>query len=544
MIKPICQSMVTRDGIRLDSDLYYPNSGGPWPALLMRQPYGRRLASTLVYGHPHWYAAQGYLVVIQDVRGRGSSQGEFDLFAHEVEDGEDCLNWVSQLPQCDGSVAMYGFSYQGMTQLYAAANHYPCLKTICPAMVAWDLYRDWGYENGAFCLQNNLGWALQLAADSAKRRGDGKTFHQLMSLAKSYDFSDLQPALPDRLGELAADSFYHQWISQAPESDYWQRRSPDKRWQIRAKTDIPVLQIGGWFDPHLRGNLRLYGALERCDIKQKMVVGPWGHFPWGSRVGGQNYGESAISAVDQLQLAWFDHFLKGQEPRFNQAKLELFDLGTKQWRYLADWPATSQSWFLQCSGLGTTQGSTLTPTAPNEKLTTGITDVWVHDPWRPVPSWGGHSGYPQGVKERSLVDDRSDVVTYTSEPLKERVTICGTPQILLMVASDRPSFDVAVSLSQVSNTGEVWALSHGYCTILEEQATLAIFLQAICATLSVGDRLRISLAGASFPAYGVNPGTGQEAVLANLVEQQIITLALVTNGTTQNHLQLPILLGE
>jgi putative CocE/NonD family hydrolase len=363
-----------------------------------------------------------------------------------------------------------------------------------------------------------------------------------MDLARNYDFCDPVPTIPDRLGELAPDSFYHQWISQPPEADYWQRRSPDKRWQIREKIDIPVLQIGGWFDPHLRGNWRLYAELDRFGIQQKMVVGPWGHFPWGSRAGGQNYGESAISGVDQLQLAWFDHFLKGEEPRFKPAKLELFDLGTKQWRYLTDWPSTTQSWFLQCSGLGTTQGSTLTAkTAGRTKLTEEISDVWVHDPWRPVASWGGHSGYPQGMRDRSSVDDRSDVATYTSEPLRESLTICGMPQIFLTVVSDRPSFDMAVSLSQVGGNGEVWAISHGYCTSLEQQGTLAIPLQAICVTLSIGDRLRISLAGASFPAYGVNPGTGQKAVFANLVDQQIITLALVTNGTTQNHLLLPIL---
>ncbi|MCT0254045.1 CocE/NonD family hydrolase [Synechocystis sp. CS-94] len=534
--------MVTRDGVRLDSDLYYPNSGGPWPALLMRQPYGRRLASTLVYAHPHWYASQGYLVVIQDVRGRGSSEGEFDLFAREVEDGKDCLDWVSQLPQCDGSVAMYGFSYQGMTQLYAAANHHPCLKTICPAMIAWDLYQDWAYENGAFCLQNNLGWALQLAADSAKHRRDGATFQQLMRLARSYDFSDVQPAIPDRLGELAPDSFYHQWISQPPEADYWQWRSPDKRWQIREKVDIPVLQIGGWFDPHLRGNLRLYQALKKHGIKQKLVVGPWGHFPWGSGAGEQNYGDSAISAMDRLQLAWFDHFLKGQGPHFDSASLELFDLGIKQWRYLTDWPSTQQSWFLQCSGLGTTQGSALTPEVPaQEKLTEVVNDVWVHDPWRPVTSFGGHSGYPQGMKERSQVDDRSDVVTYTSEPLTENLTICGVPKIFLTVESDRLSFDVAVSLAQVTNTGEVFALSHGYCTSCEQKANLEIFLQAICVTLSPGDRLRISLAGASFPAYAVNPGTGEKAIFTRLIDQQIITVALVNNGNVNNYLRLPTL---
>ena len=107
------RSMVTRDGVRLDADLHYPQGTKPLPALLMRQPYGRAIASTLVYAHPRWYATQGYLVVIQDVRGRGTSAGEFDLFAHEVEDGLDCLEWVARLPECDGTVGMYGFSYQG-----------------------------------------------------------------------------------------------------------------------------------------------------------------------------------------------------------------------------------------------------------------------------------------------------------------------------------------------------------------------------------------------------------------------------------------------
>ncbi|NEO67044.1 MAG: CocE/NonD family hydrolase, partial [Moorea sp. SIO4G2] len=108
--------MVTRDGVRLDADIYRPDSAGEFPILLMRQPYGRAIASTVVYAHPTWYAAQGYIVVIQDVRGRGTSEGKFDLFAHEVEDGFDSVNWAASLPGSTGDVGMYGFSYQGMTQ--------------------------------------------------------------------------------------------------------------------------------------------------------------------------------------------------------------------------------------------------------------------------------------------------------------------------------------------------------------------------------------------------------------------------------------------
>src|SRR4028119_816016 len=158
-------SMLTRNGVRLDADIYRPDSEGEFPVLLMRQPYGRAIASTVVYAHPIWYAAQGYIVVIQDVRGRGSSEGEFSLFATEVEDGEDTVNWAAELPGSTGTVGMYGFSYQGMTQLYAAAAKPPALKAIAPSMVGYDLYHDWAYEGGAFCYQLSLGWAIQLAAE-------------------------------------------------------------------------------------------------------------------------------------------------------------------------------------------------------------------------------------------------------------------------------------------------------------------------------------------------------------------------------------------
>ena len=181
-------SMQTRDGVRLDADIYRPQSSDKFPVLLMRQPYGRKIASTVVYAHPRWYAAHGYIVVIQDVRGRGTSQGEFKLFAHEIEDGFDTVNWVSQLPGSTGDVGMYGFSYQGMTQLYAAIAKPDSLKTLCPAMLAWDLYTDWAYEGGAFCLQANLEWAVQLAAETARLQGDIQAYNVLYAASRNLPF--------------------------------------------------------------------------------------------------------------------------------------------------------------------------------------------------------------------------------------------------------------------------------------------------------------------------------------------------------------------
>jgi len=185
-----------RDGINLTADIYRPKgTNTALPVLLMRLPYGRAIASTVTYAHPSWYANHGYIVVIQDVRGCGTSEGEFYPFRSEYEDGYDTVNWAATLPCSSGVVGMYGFSYQGMTQLYAAATQPPALKTLCPAMVGYDLYTDWAYEGGAFCLQTNLAWAIQLATETARLQKEDKAYKTLFSAYYAHysygNFSDL-----------------------------------------------------------------------------------------------------------------------------------------------------------------------------------------------------------------------------------------------------------------------------------------------------------------------------------------------------------------
>ena len=275
-------SMQTRDKVRLDADIYRPDTKEELPILLMRQPYGREIASTVVYAHPRWYAAQGYIVVIQDVRGRGTSEGKFDLFTYEVADGLDTINWVSQLPNSTGKVGMYGFSYQGMTQLYTAANQPECLKAIAPAMAAYDLYTDWAYENGAFCLFANLAWAIQLAGETARLKGDEAAYLKLRAASRNLPLNGSIPANPE-LMRLAPDSFYHQWLNNPdPDAEYWQR-SPK---YLLENVDLPMLHLGGWFDPYLRGTLNLYRAMiTQSKQPQHLLIGPWAHLPWGRKLG-------------------------------------------------------------------------------------------------------------------------------------------------------------------------------------------------------------------------------------------------------------------
>lgn len=560
-----CLSMYTRDGIRLDADVYYPDAAGEFPVLLMRQPYGRAIASTVVYAHPIWYAAQGYIVVIQDVRGRGTSAGDFKLFEHEIEDGYDAVEWAAQLPGSSGVVGMYGFSYQGMTQLYAAIAKPPALKAICPAMIGYDLYSDWAYENGAFCLQANLGWAIQLAAETARLKGDQEAFRLLALAAKNLPLCDAVPTRSGILHNLAPDSFYHDWLTHNEPAEYWQKLSP-KTYQ--EQLDLPMLHIGGWFDTFLRGTLNLYKAMAaRSAFPQHLIVGPWAHLPWSRKVGAVDFGPEANSPCDRLQIRWFDHFLKGERVGLlAQPPIQLFLMGVNEWRYFDSWNEASTIATLSSSGLASMdeqdgrleikaasaeqqaegrlrrelrrERSAEQRSVEREQRATGI-DVIVHDPWRPVPALGGHASFPTGPQERSTLDGRSDILTYTSAPLLEPLCLVGAVSVSMTCAADVPSFDLCAVLSEVRPNGTVYNFTQGYIHVKPGQETqpLTFLLQPTCISLPSGHRLRLSLSAACFPAYPVNAGTGEPVGEARLIDQQIIT---ITVEPIASYLHLPV----
>ena len=421
--------------MQLDADVYVPSGEGPFPVLLMRQPYGRAIASTLVYAHPRWYAAQGYIVVIQDVRGRGSSTGRFQLFAHEVEDGEDSVAWAAELPGSSGQVGMYGFSYQGMTQLYAAQNCPQALKAIAPAMTGYHLYADWAYENDAFCLQLGLTWAIQLAAETARIEGNKATYQTLLAAARHLPVDEPTPANPKVLS--AVESFFSDWVERSSADRYWQDLIPDL-----SQVSLPTFQVGGWFDPYLRGDMRLYREMcDRDSLSHQLWVGPWCHIPWSRNVGTVDFGAAAISPIDRLQVQWFDWILKGKAPSnessgisdqpelLETCSVNLFEMGRNQWRRWESWPyelgspTSAQVYFLQSTGLANIRedDGQLVRTPP---LVSQL-DTLVHDPWNPVPAVGGHSAIPAGSFERSAIDSRGDVLSYTTEPLLKEMSVVG-----------------------------------------------------------------------------------------------------------------------
>ena len=526
-------SMRTQDGTRLDADVWRPAGQGPWPVLLMRQPYGRAIASTVVYAHPAWYAAQGYLVVIQDVRGRGTSEGSFALWQHEAGDGADAVAWAAALPGSSGVVGMYGFSYQGMTQLFAASRRPPALKAIAPAMAAWDVRTDFAYEGGAFRLQQGFGWGCQLALETVRRTGDAAAIEAIHAASRSAPFATATPCQPPVAALLGEHGHYLSWLTQPAGSEYWARISPAT---VAGAVNIPALHIGGWYDSLLTGTLRSYAALsEQAAAPQALVIGPWAHIPWSRHVGERDFGAAAESDIDALQVRWFDHWLKGA-PTWpaGQPPVSLFELGGS-WRSFDRWPGgPGQAWSLASSGrAGTTQADgRLQPGDPaSDRL-----DVIVYDPWRPTPSLGGHSGHPAGPLDRTQIDTRSDVLTFTTAPLEQDLHLAGPVRATLQAAADAPSFDLSAVLSELPAAGGAYELASAYRRVSEPGA-VELDLRAICACIPAGNRLRLSLAAGAFPAFPVNSGTGLPPADERLIDQRIITVTLRHAGSC---LYLPV----
>ncbi len=532
------QSMHCRDGVRLDAHVYRPDGAGPFPVLLMRQPYGRAIASTVTFAHPSWYASHGYIVVIQDVRGRGTSQGEFRLFLDEAADGHDAIDWAAALPGSSGAVGMYGFSYQAMTQYFAASGRHPSLKALSPAMGAWDLHADLAYEGGSLRLQAGVGWALQLATESARRVGNAAAHQALFAAAKTMNFHEATPARPQVLTAHGAYTHWSDWLEHDAADDvYWRLRSPRT---VAADLDLPILHVGGWFDALLTGTLAAYRHFAaRAKAPQKLVIGPWAHVHWGRRAGQLDHGAEAASTIDRLQLRWFDHWLRGIDTGIvEEPPVQLFELGSNRWRSFAAWPDPPRASFYPVSdGLAAIDpGAGRLVTQPGD----AGEDVIVADPWRPAPTLGGHLGFPAGPADRAAVDQRSDCATYTTPPLNVPMAIAGELAVEVFAHADQPSFDLAAILSVVHPEGRVLPLTEGYARVDRPGAPIVIAMRAIAASIPAGAALRLSLQPGSFPAHPVNPGTGEPPDRARLIDERIITITLQHGAGTPSRLLVPL----
>lgn len=502
--------MACRDGVRLVSRIWSPQGDGCWPVLLMRQPYGRAIASTITYAHPSWYAAHGFLVVVQDVRGRGASEGEFRGFAQEAADGADTIRWARQLEGSNGQLGCYGFSYQGLTQLLSD-DPVAIPDCLAPAMTGLDERGDWASEGGAHWWALGLGWGLQLAAQRCQRLGDGPGWQAIRSSLTSGSF--LQDGL-DLLARHDPAGMAYRWLQQPaePPSGAVAHQPP------AALLARPMLLIGGWHDPHLRGILELWLRSRAAGGQPWLRIGAWTHLDWSG-------------GIDRLQLAFFRHHLQRLNAAAElKAPVLLQDSRSLQWQTPSN-PAERPSWGLRSGGLAAIdpeEGELVLGQSGGGSVTV------VHDPWRPVPGRGGHLGLDAGPCERGDLDRRGDVACFTSAPLAQPLTLEGRPRLQLRVKADQPSFDLCAALSVLDrDSSSVQQLCIGVGRFREEPGSngaLQLELQPLVARLERDQRLRLSLAGSAWPQIAVNPGDGTLPQGPSGPLHRVISLGLDLSG--------------
>jgi putative CocE/NonD family hydrolase len=514
-----------RDGCQLKADIYYPVTDEPAPALLMRLPYAKELAETNVYAHPAWFAARGYLVIVQDVRGRGASPGAFEPFLHEAEDGYDTVEWAASLPECSGRVAMYGFSYVGATQLLAASLRPPHLACIIPAHAAVNFYDKWTYRGGALQWAFVSYWAYFLSMDTAIRMNDLETAERISNgLAQvGMNFPTLPtsafPAFPHELAP-----YFEEWLEHRTDDAYWKARgcSPSEiTWET------PAMHIAGWYDIFCDSTFETFAAMEALGVPQRLVVGPWWHMPWSPNLGIRDFGENAKSHASEWVLQWADMWCRNDEPPHDRASVEYFVLGDNTWRNADTWPpaeARPSSYFLESHGsANSVNGDGLLSLSPPD---VSEPDRYIHNPLDPVPSRGGRSCCfsfvsPMGPADQSDVEARNDVLVFTTEQLDHPITLAGPVELVLYASSSAEDTDFTAKLVDVDPDGRTANICDGIIRASHRDGgddafiqpghvyTFTVQLGHIAATFDVGHRIRLEVASSNFPAFDRSPGTRQ-----------------------------------
>jgi len=541
------------DGVVLYSDHYSPADGGRYPTLLMRQPYGRDIASTVVYAHPVWFARHGYNVVIQDVRGRGDSGGEFYPFVHEQQDGAETIAWVRTRPESNGRVGMYGFSYQGLTQLLAAAAQPDGLVCIAPAMTACDLYHGWFYSQGVLRLASSLGWGLQMLKMDAKRLHLQEASNALEQawVALPAQLLHTPYAAHPAIHAEGLPSYVRDWFQHDEAGEFWSRMDVS---QAIEKISVPALHVSGWYDTYLKGSVDGFLALreragsEFARSNQYLLAGPWVHIPWGDRIGAQKFGAEALLDTDQLLLKWFNHWLKDTGEFAAEPRIRHFAMNASRWMSAEEWPTGgNHHLYLQSDGRANSSkgdGRLLVEASQQAEPP----DVFVVDPEVPVAGPGGITA-ASGCFNQAALELGNNLLTYTSAPLQDALHIFGTPRVTLHVATSASQADVVVKLVCVRASGDadficIGAARSSYLFAKTYSADAVhrwqFELEPTSWVLAPGERLRMEVAGGAYPLYDRNPGSAIKPSLATSWDWQRSTHTVYHDNERISAIHLPV----
>jgi putative CocE/NonD family hydrolase len=547
-----------RDGTKLATDIYRPARNGKavegrFPVILQRTPYDKSKSERT----GRYFAAHGYVVALQDIRGRHHSEGVFFKYDdHDAPDGYDTVQWLASLPYSNGEVGMSGTSYVAHTQSDAAKLHPPALKALVLNMGG--MANAWNHSvrfNGAFELGRQLSWAWQQAIADAR----SPVVKQALESEKLVEWYEVQP-MRKGLNPLSVvpnyEDYYLEEATHANEDGYWDRLGMNWEKYYAQTSDIPMMHVSGWYDIYTRGSFENFIELRKLKkAPQRLTVGPWTHGGnMRTYAGDVSFGPAGAIAdfSTAWHLRWFDHFLKGEKNGVEkEAPIRLFVMGTGDghkdadgrlfhggyWRDAQEWPLSGTkfvNYYFHADGsLGTAK-----PSASEAPSTT-----YTFDPADPVPTIGGgvssrlkDGGFNQREDPRFPpskppylpLSARADVVVFQTEPLEQDVEVIGPIKVVLYASTDRTDTDFTAKLVDVYPSSSDWpngfdlnitdAIVRGrYRTTTDHEVLLhpgqvyefTIDPYPTANVFKKGHRIRVDISSSNYPRFDVNPNTGE-----------------------------------
>ena len=537
-----------RDGVNLATDIYYPKTSKKVPAIIMRTPYNKAGKTHPYRLLAHLFASQGYAFLVQDVRGRFMSEGEYDPYQNEGLDGYTTVEWVAKAPWCDGNVALYGFSYLGSCSWLTVPFDSPHLKTIVPMFTTQDIYSIF-IEQGIFHLKGSLYWFTNFIG-----RDDSKRI-PFKELKKSFMKLPVSSLDKDAFGKPIKT--YQDFVHHIVPDDFWANICVSQR---MGEINIPAMIISGWFDPCVQGSiddyLRMINSRDHSQNKfTKLIIGPWAHNP------SQKFYHAAFGRQSDFNLqlknilVWFNYWLKNDKTALDfDKKICYYLMGRNVWKQANTWPPEGvkyKNYYLSCIDDGSKYVHTLLENPP----TTLSTANYVYDPNDPVPFRGSHHLHDSrwiGPFDQSELLCRKDMLTYMTEPLKEDLTVAGVMKLILYVSTDVLDTDFCAKICDVHSGGESHYLQAGFVRMRYRESLhmpvlvqpgkvycLEISLRSIAHVFLKDHRIQLQIASCDFPVHDRNLNTGESCEFST--EIKIANQTIYSGGQYSSHIVLPIL---